>query len=296
LKVTREKIFNTSVLETKEWASFEKDIKRVSKDMQDDLEMEFAFFYFAGKLPFSHYFLLRPDPGSNQQVDSTVTEKQVSLEEKSPGTMYMKIESFAGTAVEMDSVFSYIIKKNYKNLVVDLRNNSGGSVEAGMRFATLVADTPFYGGVFLTQNWFADNKQPPAIREYDKLPAFTESNFHLLINGIHDQKGLCLKIVPEQNTYKGNLFILTSNVTASTCEPIVYGLKQRKRALIVGERTAGAMLNGEFFKLKDGFSLMIPTADYYTSDGYRIDQKGVEPSITVKQAEALNYVMQNLIR
>ncbi len=56
------------------------------------------------------------------------------------------------------------------------------------------------------------------------------------------------------------------------------------------------MLNGEFFDLDKGFKMVIPTADYYTSDGFKIDQNGVKPDIETKQEEALDYVMKNLIK
>jgi hypothetical protein len=295
LAITKSNIYNKSVLNTPAWASFEKDITRVAAGMQDDIEMEFAFFYYAAKLPFSHYALLRPKPEAAGKPEAGLAN-QVDLVEKSPETAYMKIKTFSGTAAEMDSVFLRVIDKRYKNLIVDLRDNPGGTIEAGMKFATRVADTTFYGGVFLTQKWFEKNSAPPAVKDYDKLPDFTAANFELIIKGIHQQQGLCLKVIPQNSTYKGRLFILTNSRTASTCEPIVYGLKQNKRAVIVGERTAGVMLNGESFKVEDNFSLIVPTADYYASDGYRIDQKGVVPNRVVNQAGALQYVMEHLVK
>ena len=75
----------------------------------------------------------------------------------------------------------------------------------------------------------------------------------------------------------------------------MYAFKHRKRAIVVGETTAGAMLTGEEFDLGNGFKLFLPTADYYAADGYRIDQKGVTPDIEVKQDEALEYVL-NMIK
>ena len=60
----------------------------------------------------------------------------------------------------------------------------------------------------------------------------------------------------------------------------------------MGGRTAGAMLNGEKFEVGNGFTLFIPTADYYTSDGKRIDQIGVAPHI--KSKEALEYVLEEI--
>lgn len=294
--LTEQRIYNKDVLRTKEWKDFVKEMKGVSGQVQDDLEMIFAFFYCAGKLPLSHYALLQmPDEtAADKDQHPEVSAKQVTLEEKSGETAYMKIASFSGTAAEMDSTFALILRKGYKNLVVDLRNNPGGSVEAGMAFAAYLADSSFYGGIFLTQQYFNKHKTLPTTAEYSEFPHFSAANFDLIIEGIHNTEGLCLKVIPKENVYKGALFILTNGKTASTCEPIVYGFKQQKRGRIIGTRTAGAMLNGEIFPLQKDFKMVIPTADYYTADGYRIDQQGVLPDIEVKQ-DALEYVLNNLI-
>ena len=207
----------------------------------------------------------------------------------------MKILSFSGSVSEMDSIMTIVKTKKYTNLIVDLRDNSGGSVAAGLTFAKNIVDSSFYGGIFLTQKWFNEHKELPKVNEYTQFPLFSEANFDLIIEGIHNKKGLCLQVVPNEKVYSGNVFILTNNNTASTCEPIAYGLKQFKQATIVGEKTAGAMLNGEIFDLKSGFSLVIPTATYYTSDGYKIDENGVIPNIETESKDALNYVLDNLI-
>jgi C-terminal processing protease CtpA/Prc len=258
---------------------------KVSAKVQDDMEMVFAFFYYSGKSPISHFMLFK---SPEQENDTTISDnnKYVFFEEKSPQIAYLQIKSFAGTAAEMDSVFQIIIKNDYKNLIVDLRNNPGGNVDAGISFATSVVDSTFYGGVFLTQKWFNQHNKPPTVENYPEFPHFTEANSDLILDGIHNTTGLCLKIVPKLEVYKGNIYILTNKKTGSACEPIVYGLKQHKRATIIGEKTAGGMLNGEFFELEKGFSMYIPTADYYASDGFRIDQKGIKPNIKIKQEKA----------
>ncbi|RYE26253.1 MAG: hypothetical protein EOP51_01105 [Sphingobacteriales bacterium] len=296
LQTTQQNIYNHDVFKTDGWITFEEKMKKVSVSAQDDVEFVFAFFYYSGKLPFSHYSLLpqpKPDFTKNDDEEELHT---MTLEEKTPETAYLKIESFSGGTPEVDSLFRIIERKNYKNLIVDLRNNPGGSNEAGMAFAAHLTDSALYGGILLTQKYFNTHNGLPTISDYQKFQQFTDANFNLLMEGIHNTEGLCLKVIPAQYVYKGKLYLLTNKRTASTCEPIVYVLKQHNLATVVGERTAGAMLNAEFFELDKRFTLMLPTADYYTPDGYRIDQNGVVPSIETKPEEALDHAMKNMVK
>lgn len=297
--VTHENIYNRDLLSSANWKKFSRKMEKVTPKLRDDLEMIFAFFYYKGQLPISHYMLSRPipdDPADSAAStgSTTATVRNVSLQEIQPGTACLKVSSFGGSSQEMNAVFDTIVSRNYRNLIVDLRDNPGGSIDAGMAFATRVADAEFYGGVFLTQKYFDQHQQPPLVAAYDQFPHFTESNYDLLMHGIHNTNGLCLKVIPREPVFKGRLFIITNGRTASTCEPIVYGLKQRRRATIVGTTTAGAMLAAEPFALSDGFQLFLPTADYYTIDGFRIDQKGVSPDVEV-QDDALDFVRTQLI-
>jgi hypothetical protein len=292
LEIAKQKLYSPDIAESNTWRKFESKMTESVRKAHDDLELIFPFFYYGRKLGFSHFALMKI---ADDTTASQTPQKYLSLAEPKPGTAVLTISSFGGTAQEVDSVFGVIKSRGYKNLVVDLRDNSGGSVEAGLRFASYVVDTGFYGGVFLTQKWFRENESLPAVSDYPKLTQFSEASYKLILEGIANEKGLCLSVKPAADTYKGNVFILTNGATASTCEPIVYGLKQHGLATIVGEKTAGAMLNGEYFDVDSGFTLIVPTADYYASDGYHIDQQGVKPNIEVKSAEALNYVLDNLI-
>lgn len=289
ITLTNTKIFNKEIVQSKEWKDFTKEMRQSVPKLQDDLELIFAFFYRAEKLPFSHYALMKPYGETQKKENNTQHIKYLSLEEKSPKTAYLKIASFSGSAQEVDSIFKVIKQKGYQHLIVDLRNNSGGSIEAGMAFTTNIIEKETFGGVFLTQKWFNNHKELPSPDNYKNLPHFTEANYDLIIEGIHKTEALCLKIIPKKEVYKGQLYVLTNKRTASTCEPIVYELQRQKRALIIGETTAGAMLNGEMFSLNENFKMFIPTADYYTSDGFKIDQKGVKPNIETK--DALNIAM-----
>ena len=295
IEVSKEKIYKKSLFEQKDWKNFITDMNDILPEIQDDLELVSAFYYHGNKLKTSHFALLKSVRNANAETE-TKKKKQVVLEEKSATTAYLKINSFDGSASEIDSVFTVINNKKYKNLIIDLQNNSGGTVEAGIALANNVFTSNIDGGVFLTQKWFNENENIPTIAQYNQFESFSQSNFDLIINGIHNQKGLYLKVSPKVESFKGNLYVLINKKTASTCEPLVYELKQQKRAIIVGEKTAGAMLNGEKFDLFNNFHMYIPTADYYTSDGYRIEQNGVKPTIETKPEEALTKVLNELIK
>jgi hypothetical protein len=294
ISVTQNLIFNPQFLIGTEWQSFVAEMHKVAPKIKDDLEMVFAFFYYARKLPFSHFALMRLDEIKNEN-DKTEYAQRVFLNELLPNTVYLKITSFDGSVQEIDSIFNILSKKEYANLIVDLRNNTGGNIEAGMTFARHLVQIPVYGGLFLTQKYFRKHSHLPSIDDYTRFEHFSEANYRLLTEGIHKTEGICLKIYPQQPVFSGKTFILTNKNTASTCEPIVYGLRYQKVAKIIGEQTAGAMLNGEIFYLGKGFSLVIPTADYYTSNGYRIDRLGVKPDIETSSEKALQYVMDHLI-
>lgn len=282
-QLTEKYIYNPDLMEHKKWKKFKKRIFKVEDKITDNWDLTTSYGYAAfTTLPFTHYGITRK---SNEKGEEHYEYPQ--LKEISEQTALLTIKSFSGPRYLMDSVIDKLKKKNYQNLIIDLRNNPGGSVEMAMPLASYLAKDDLYGGVFLTRKWFENHKELPKNEDYNDFPHFTEASFDLIIDGIHGQEALCLKVVSEDQHFKGKVYILTDNITASTCEPLVYGLKYCKMATIIGEKTAGAMLNGEIFPLNNELQLWIPTAEYYTVDGKKLDQIGVEPDIKVESEEAL---------
>jgi C-terminal processing protease CtpA/Prc len=177
-----------------------------------------------------------------------------------------------------------------------LTDNSGGNIAPAYSLAKHLISKPLNGGVFLTQKWFALNSKLPDSNDYSQFKELSEGNYNLIISGIHNEKGIVLKLMPDELIFKGKIYILINKNTASTCEPLVYGLQKNGIATIVGQRSAGAMLNGEIFDIAGQFQLIIPTADYYTSDGVRLDGKGVSPDVEVAPEKALDYILSKLIK
>ena len=74
--------------------------------------------------------------------------------------------------------------------------------------------------------------------------------------------------------------ILANGGTRSGKEVLTYGFKKYGYGEVVGETTAGALLAGRGYMLSDASFLMVAVADVAV-DGERLEQKGVEPTISV---------------
>lgn len=291
IEITESNIYNPKLLSTKEWRTFKKNITKKVHKFDDDLELITYFFYKSRKLPFSHYALLKKD------YSSETNKGKVSLKKLSHQTALIEIENFNNNKEILEKALIKIIDHNYKNLVIDLRKNGGGNIESALMLSSYIINKPLNGGYFVTQRWYNKNidNKTPNILNTENFHSFSKASYKLFIQGIHKYEGLVLEIKPNEKNYKGNIFVLTDNSTASTCEPIVYGLKLNHKATIIGEKTAGAMLSAETFDLFDGFKLFLPTADYYTSDGKRLDRIGVEPDYKIESKNALDFVLNNLL-
>lgn len=298
IDTTSKYIYDPNIISSDKLKKFNSYLVSSSKFIQDDVEMAFAFFFFAEELPFSHYALTRNTNESDEILKASNTDPGsldlYTMKEYDKNICYLKISSFTGSSQEIDSLFKIINNKNYSFLIIDLRDNPGGGINSGLRTAQYLVNKTLNGGIFLTRKWFDNNTKIPKPDEYKNYPTISEANHELLLKNLHQYEGVTITANPVENSFKGKVYILTNENTGSTCEPIVFGLKQNKYATIVGQKTAGAMLTSEKFDAGDGFIITVPTADFYTSEGFRIDGIGVTPNIEVKSNESLNYVIEQI--
>lgn len=295
---TENYLYNPAILKTAEWIDFKSNVLELSKVVSDDSEFVKMFNINGRKLPFTHFGIslsaseTSSSGNKSQAVDQKKQPEKFEIKKVNSETVLFTVRTFSASAEEIIP-FIYILKTmRFSNLIIDLRNNTGGTIASALPLAEYLIQDTLMGGAFLTQKYFSKHCALPEAGSYSNFPLFSEASFSLIISGIHNQEGLCLIIYPDANSFKGNLYILTDKYTASTCEPLVYGLKRSKRATIIGEKTYGAMLNGEIFRIGDSFKLWIPTADYYTADGFKIDKVGVTPDIAVEPADALKKALE----
>lgn len=285
---TKKYIYNPELLTDKHWKKKIRKMQEFEKQALDDLEVLIYSMMAFRNLPFSHYGLHITDQNQVARLMQP-SHNNVSFKEIDPNTVLLEIKSFGGDKEEMDSVFLEISKHDYKNLIVDLRNNPGGGIDAGLAFGNHITDKEINVGYFVTNKWYSNATQR---MELESLPTSTAKTTDEFIAELKKSEGKKLVCKPAGRQFRGNIYLLTDNNTGSTCEPIVYALKTNKIAKVIGENTAGQMLSATLINVKDNFWLFMPIADYYTPDKTRLDQIGVAPDFAVPTEEALDFTLK----
>lgn len=290
IKTIQDNIYSTAALQTREWASFEKRAEKLCKEAHDDIELFFGFNTLAQKLPFTHLNLVITQnvADTDNVADDPVTagtQKSVVFEEKNSITAYLQIKNFSTSQQELAAVLPGIVANTrYKNLIIDLRNNGGGGISAAFELAKYIVTEDTEVGYFPTNKLKYSGYQPEIFSTLPELQPKSTGDFGDELRTLPGVKLIFKK--PGNPVFTGNLYVLTNRNTASTCEPIVYVLKNRKKATIIGEKTYGGMLAASPFVASGKYMLLLPIGDFYTYDGVRLDKVGVSPDIEVKSEDA----------
>jgi carboxyl-terminal processing protease len=140
-----------------------------------------------------------------------------------------------------------------KAIIIDLRGNPGGIGAMVIPLAARLSTAPLTLGTIV-------------YRDFANTLATTAS----------------LGIKP----FAGRVIILTDEGSASTSEIFAAGLQEAKRALVVGDTTAGAALGSIIEALPGGAVVQIPVADFKTPKGMTIEGRGVQPDRRVFETRA----------
>lgn len=297
ISTVKDNIYSRKVLQSKEWMQFEKALKKLCNKAHDDIELFFGFNLLAQQLPFTHLNLVISEqvPGLDESAEdstsSNSTARSVVFEEKNGNTAYLQIKDFSQSQQELAVVLPKIVANPaYKHLIIDLRNNGGGGVGAAFELAKYIVTEDIEVGYFPTNKLNYDGYQADLFRTLPELQPKSTNAF-----GEELKKTPGVKLIfkkPSNPVFTGKLYVLTNGRTASTCEPIVYVLKNRKKATIIGEKTYGGMLSAAPFVVSGKYLLLLPIGDFYTYDGVRLDKVGVSPDVEVKSEEADEKAME----
>lgn len=294
-RLTEELIYNRSVLQDHEWKRFVKAMNGFSAIAKDDAEFAYGLYFHAMRLPFTHYSLQGSKDSAKHFLipafNKTKANIRPSLQRVNDQTFLLDVPKFNFRVADIDSLMQVIVNSDVRQLIIDLRKNTGGDMEGAMRIGQYLSDKTFYGGVMLSQQYWNTHSAPPRPEDYSKFKLMDNANYEWFKQQVRNGvDGLCLKTEPMDKTFQGRVFILTSSSTASASEPFVYTLQKENRATVIGSKTAGAVISMEYVPVSN-FELTIPMLDYYTYDGKRLDKIGVEPNIACKPSDALTVAL-----
>lgn len=147
-----------------------------------------------------------------------------------------------------------------KGIVLDLRNNPGGVLNA----AVSVADAFLNKGAIVSIRGRAPN---------------TDKVFHAEAGDILDGQPMV---------------VLVNGGSASASEIVAGALKDNGRAIIMGRRTFGKGSVQTIIPLESGAAIKLTTARYYTPSGNSIQARGIKPDVSIEHVKVKSVKKNNI--
>lgn len=208
--------------------------------------------------------LMRGDPGTKvsltiyrestkQTLSVPLTREAISVPtvdgEPLPGNpdiAYIDISQFStNTANELKNVLDSMNISKYKGIILDLRYNHGGELDAAVGVASRFVQP---GPVV----YIVDNQGHTVTKS-------------------------------AENNFLGKPFVVLVNEESASASEIVAGaIKDRGTGTLVGVKTFGKGIVQTIFQLDAGTSVKLTTAKYLTPNKIDIHKKGIEPDVQVE--------------
>ena len=171
------------------------------------------------------------------------------------GVGYVRISQFSETTTpDLEKAIAALSVQNkgaLKGLILDLRNNPGGVLEA----AVSVSDVFLDEGIIVSAN----GRTADARFEMDAQPG--------------------------DELHGAPLVVLVNGGSASASEIVAGALKDHHRATIVGRQTYGKGSVQTVMPLSDGHAIKLTTSRYFTPSGASIHKTGITPDVIVDPKE-----------
>ena len=152
------------------------------------------------------------------------------------------------TEEQFDEAWEQMMASGMKGLILDLRNNLGGSLNAVLAVA--------------------EHLVPEGLIAYTENKQGERQEFYAEGEGIQ---------VP--------MTVLVNEYSASASELLCGALKERDVATVVGTTTFGKGIVQTTWSMSDGTAYKMTTAKYYTPNGNNIHGMGIEPDIQIDLTE-----------
>ena len=219
-------------------------------------------------LPEEAAQLMRGEPGTEVTVtiaregrepfDLTITREVIAITSVrsrmlEPGYAYLRISQFrVNTSNEIEEEIAKLYAENdeLKAMVLDLRNNPGGVLQASVGVVDAFIDQ---GRIVYTEGRIEGND---------------------------------MEFMATTNTVAGDipLVVLINNGSASASEIVAGALQDHGRAIIMGTQSFGKGSVQTVMPLAEQRAIKLTTSLYFTPSGRSIQAQGIEPDIIVENA------------
>ena len=197
-------------------------------------------------------------PDAAEPVDVVVTRGNIlipSVEHRilatpddAPKIGYVRLTRFSGESQgEVSAALESLLAADAERLILDLRGNGGGLLDAAIEIADLFVDD---GDLMRRES----KDEGERIYQASRLGTIdTDTPLIILIDG----------------------------GTASASEILAGALHDQERALLFGSKTFGKGSVQLIFDLSDGSSIHVTSSRWFTPNGNQIDQQGLEPDVAI---------------
>lgn len=185
-------------------------------------------------------------------VRAIIKVKSVRFETVEPGYGYLRISTFQSpTGQSVRDAISELKDENegtLKGLVLDMRNNPGGVLDAAVEVSDVFIDK----GLIVYTEGRIDN----ADQKFNAKPGD-------MLNG-------------------APMVVLVNGGSASASEIVAGALQDHERAIILGSKTFGKGSVQTVMPLTNETAVKMTTARYYTPSGRSIQADGIHPDIVIE--------------
>lgn len=175
----------------------------------------------------------------------------VRWEMKDNDMAYIKVLHYnTDTEEKFSQAVNEVLKKNPEGIILDLRGNPGGFLDAAVKMASVWVED----GIIVTEKYSDTDK-----KEHDAVGKARLGDIKTVV--------------------------LINGGSASGSEIVAGALKDHGKAVLIGEKTFGKGSVQSLENFEDGSSLKLTVAKWLTPNGTCINEKGVEPDIEIKMTD-----------
>ena len=209
--------------------------------------------------------------GADKPMEITITRDTIKVQSVKgrvleEGYGYVRISQFQShTGENLAKQIAKIRKENKKDLsglILDLRNNPGGVLNAAVE----VSDAFLENGLIV----YTQGRVPDSELKFTATP-------NELIDG-------------------APMVVLVNGGSASASEIVAGALQDHKRAVIMGSQTFGKGSVQTILPLKNNTALKLTTARYYTPSGRSIQASGIKPDIEIESIKVASVENNDSVR